>query len=62
VNTYTSDVELIVVIVYMHYAVPVVSVTAAMHSFLLNSVQGQETDRMVAARKGDMGIVRKQPI
>ena len=51
-NTYTSDVQLIVVIVYMHYAVPVVSETAAMHSFLLNSVQGQETDRMVAARKG----------
>jgi len=30
-HIYTSDVQLIVVIVYMHYDVPVVSVTAAMH-------------------------------
>ena len=51
---YTSDVELIVVIVCMHYDVPVVSVPAAMHCLCCCTGSEDSPDG-----KGNMGIVSK---
>ena len=45
-------------IVYMYYDAPAHSSCNTL-SLLLNSVQDEETALMVAARKGNVGIVRK---